>query len=452
MAQHGTLLVTLWRTAGSCCPAVLRDFLAKTTGIFLADLCAVSESTHVSNLRTSRTRVSNAGASATAALLAALLQANPASADLFTSFGGGVFVGYGSGSFMWGLETLATHSYGDNRECAKSPRYALGPLARLSWRNLSRPAFTLTGFAAQELERGRFGLGVEAGGTLGFPGGLESDPVPSVHTGLFGEVSIINASVWQEWMLGEYPVAVGARSMPTFGPLNSCAPSAVGRPQRAADGHRTCPSEPPKSRSLGRAKWHDELAADWLDYAHQEYESVPAFLQLAHELASLSAPACLVRRARTAAIEELEHTALCLDVAGLDESISSMSVPRIARRDALIGFEGITRMALESWVDGCLGEGLAARLAADESRPHAVDGIRRVQGRIARDEHRHAVLGWDILRWCVGCEPEVKGLLTQAREVNLRPAEVRVGDARRRASIAQRHRRACQRRLEALCA
>lgn len=397
----------------------------------------------------SSTRALGTGASGAAVLLAALLHANPASADLFTSFGGGVFVGYEGGGVIWGLETLASQTV----DHACDPRPAYGALARLSLHGLARPSFTLGGFAGRELERDSLGFGLETGVTLAFPNGLENDAAGAFHTGVFGAASVANVSFWQEWLLNEYPVAVGVRTAPTFGPVDRCElpDSAVGRPQRDRDGRRLRDISPIARPSLGSSNPEADLCADWLDNARDEYESVPAFLQLAAELAVLGAPLDLIRRARVAAMEELEHTQICLAVAGGPERASDLPVPRISRRKALTGREGFQRMALESWFDGCLGEGLAARLAADESRSHTVAGVRKAQARIARDEHNHAELAWDILRWCLRVEPEVRGLLKEVRDARVVPGAVRRGDAQRRAAIAARHCRVSQRRLDVLC-
>ena len=59
----------------------------------------------------------------------------------------------------------------------------------------------------------------------------------------------------------------------------------------------------------------------------------------------------------------------------------------------------MARLAAESWFDGCLGEGAAAARAARAARV-ARDSVAKVaQQRIAKDEARHAELGWNILKW-----------------------------------------------------
>src|SRR5439155_16644581 len=61
----------------------------------------------------------------------------------------------------------------------------------------------------------------------------------------------------------------------------------------------------------------------------------------------------------------------------------------------------LVRLAAESWIDGCLGEGAAARRAGRAARLARHDGTRRALVRIERDESRHAELAWDVVRWAV---------------------------------------------------
>jgi hypothetical protein len=56
---------------------------------------------------------------------------------------------------------------------------------------------------------------------------------------------------------------------------------------------------------------------------------------------------------------------------------------------------------VESWIDGCLGEGAAAERAVREARRARDARTRGIHTRIATDESRHAELAWDILRWAV---------------------------------------------------
>ena len=58
------------------------------------------------------------------------------------------------------------------------------------------------------------------------------------------------------------------------------------------------------------------------------------------------------------------------------------------------------RLAIGLLVDGCLGEGVAADVAAG-ARSARDPAIRTVLEMIASDEATHAELGWDVLAWCL---------------------------------------------------
>ncbi len=392
------------------------------------------------------------GALAPSALLAALLQATPASAQVFDSAGGGVFVGYSSAGVTWGFEAFGTISDDDNSGCQNRERKAFGPLARFALRGLSRPSLTATAFGGAETERGVLAFGGEAGVLLGFPNGLESDAALSLHTGLYGESIIAQLFTWQEWMLSEYPVGIGVRVFPSMGVPGYCA---IGRPQRDAAGGRV---ESMATRSTALDGGQHALANDWQANAQMEYESVPAFLQLASELRALGAPEALVHRALAAAGDELVHTRVCSEVAEHFSGKSvELSVPRVQARPALRGAEGLCRLAVESWLDGCLGEGLAAELALDESQFHAEQCVRTAQQVITVDERRHADLAWDLVAWCLRVASDqafvtIREALKSAIDQRMLPPVTQASNDGRRKVIAERHRDSARYRLEKLLA
>jgi hypothetical protein len=142
--------------------------------------------------------------------------------------------------------------------------------------------------------------------------------------------------------------------------------------------------------------------ASWASAAQHECASVPAFLQLAAELLAHDAPDALVERALAAAEDEMRHAFLCADVASRYLGVRVVpTLPDAPGRPPLTGTAGLVRLATESWLDGCLGEGVAASRAARAAQlatDPAGQGARRT---IACDEARHAELAWSILCWAV---------------------------------------------------
>ena len=136
--------------------------------------------------------------------------------------------------------------------------------------------------------------------------------------------------------------------------------------------------------------------------------------------------------------------------------------PAHAPRSPLAGTAGLARLAVESYIDGCLGEGVAAARAAEGARTAKDPVLAGARRRIARDESAHAALGWSIVRYALGAGgAPVAEALAQARAIPLAsdggPGDVpadweRLGRVRRpRAeSLAAEHAVRCQAKLERL--
>ncbi len=156
----------------------------------------------------------------------------------------------------------------------------------------------------------------------------------------------------------------------------------------------------------------------WYDSAIDEAAAVTAFSDLAERLKRVGAPSDLVRRCRLAAREEERHVKVCERIAaGLGGDLpthheSPSPVPQGAfphPSPRPFGRSGeVARLALESFIDGVVGEGFAAqRLRAGSettSRAH-----RAMISSIAVDEEHHAVLGADITRWACREYPTLVG-------------------------------------------
>jgi hypothetical protein len=196
------------------------------------------------------------------------------------------------------------------------------------------------------------------------------------------------------------PVLVGGRPLDVDLGIGSS-----GRPHRI-DGHvvvadavagAECAIDPEFLSTLGRSE-RRALGRLWLEDARLEHSAVSAFLALGAELAALGAPPSLVRRAIDAARDEAVHTRLCLDGArrhtGLAWTLPAVRPPEPPHRS-------IATLVRESWHDGCLGEGIAARAAREGASRSSAAWTRTALERIARDESTHADLAWRVVEWCV---------------------------------------------------
>ncbi len=151
-------------------------------------------------------------------------------------------------------------------------------------------------------------------------------------------------------------------------------------------------------------KARSERAARWLEDARMEHASIAAFSRLSLELMALGAPPELIESAHRAALDEVRHARLCFALASAyaGVTLSAGELPVSSPRSI-----DLARMAQESFLDGCLGEGRAAAVAREEASRCDDPAVRAVLTVIAREEQRHARLGWEIVEFCLerGGEP-----------------------------------------------
>jgi hypothetical protein len=154
----------------------------------------------------------------------------------------------------------------------------------------------------------------------------------------------------------------------------------------------------PDLRQLSFAERH-ELGSAWMRAALSEHASVASFLELVDDLLANAAPGDLVRAARDAASDEIEHAILCFSLASayLGVAVGPGPLPRaiVARRKSLL------ELARGNARDACRNETLAV-IVLNERLERAKDPIvRRVLKCLVDDESRHAVLAFRIAAWAV---------------------------------------------------
>lgn len=192
------------------------------------------------------------------------------------------------------------------------------------------------------------------------------------------------------------------------------AGGAHGRPLRRRDG------EPALSELVHDGAWNGDvplprvdhlspadrraLGDRWLAAARAEHASVPAFARLSLDLVALGAPPELVARAHRAALEEIGHAQAAFALAGayLGAAMSAGALPDAATPwagAAETADERAVRVAVECAVDGCDGEGAAARAARLGAVLEADPAVRAVLDRVAREEEGHAALASDVIGW-----------------------------------------------------
>ncbi|MFT3693721.1 MAG: ferritin-like domain-containing protein [Kofleriaceae bacterium] len=170
--------------------------------------------------------------------------------------------------------------------------------------------------------------------------------------------------------------------------------------------------DPPEASDLDQTT-RDTLADWWLLDAQKEHASVPAFARLAWQLTALGAPAELLERTYRAGMQEIRHARRCFALVSAyrGENVGVMPMPELADADVETD---LTKLAVESLVDGCMIEGVnadIAKLALERATDPAVHQLLRI---ISVDEAQHAELAWSIIEWCVAADPQIMDALDEA--------------------------------------
>lgn len=330
-----------------------------------------------------------------AALSAGSAHAQEASPQSFVE--GGAFVGYTwgvGGGVTWGLEARAGLDFREQWACSAQPAFSTAGVARFSFVDL-RPQLHFGGQAGvvsgMASFMGEVGLGYRWGrdGGLSVPLGMELQ-IFAAQTFLRADPVLRELAIGGGFTLpardGEFSCVVAGRALHDEEGHAPLAPSRqLDAPSLLAD------LDPLVAESL-RVEWAHRAAAEWA--------SVPAFVQLADQLERVDGPRSLVARAHQAADDELRH-AIGTARASMAYGGSPIALGPVSpnTRAPLEADAALVRLAVESWVDGCLGEGKAALGAAREAERAPQAEMRALQETIARDEARHAELAWDVLAW-----------------------------------------------------
>jgi len=129
--------------------------------------------------------------------------------------------------------------------------------------------------------------------------------------------------------------------------------------------------------------------------AELEAASVPAFAQLAADLAAHGAPEGLVRAARGAMADEARHWRRTRDVARRKGGAPVR--PTFARRRAAPS--SLEALAADNVVEGCIRETFGALVAARQAAMAVDREVAALMTAIANDEMNHAALAWRIDAW-----------------------------------------------------
>ncbi len=141
-----------------------------------------------------------------------------------------------------------------------------------------------------------------------------------------------------------------------------------------------------------------ELATLWSRKGQEEHGSIAAFAKLSLELMGLGAPPELLTAVQVAMGEEIRHARLCFSLASryAGEQVGPANFPLPA---AIQMHRDLRSLALSTAQEGCIGETLAAMMAAEAAKKAEDPAVRRTLALIQKEEERHAALAWKILAW-----------------------------------------------------
>jgi hypothetical protein len=142
------------------------------------------------------------------------------------------------------------------------------------------------------------------------------------------------------------------------------------------------------------------LAEAWSAAALFEHASVASFARFSLELLAAGAPSDLVAAAHEAALDEIEHARLCFALASAYAGMDVAPGPFPLGGQVRLG-AGLAGLAASTVVEGCVGETVAAVIAAEQLARATDPAARAALARIAADEARHAELAWRTVAWAL---------------------------------------------------
>jgi hypothetical protein len=166
------------------------------------------------------------------------------------------------------------------------------------------------------------------------------------------------------------------------------------------------------------------LAQHWIDTARMEHASVAAFARVVLQLLALGAPHDLVADAERAMADETKHARLAF---GLASAYAGSDLgPGPIAIDRCLDDGGVGALVATTFIEGCVGETVAA-LEACEALAHAQDpAVRAVLETLAREEAQHAEHAWRTVAWALTAFGQTARDAMQA-EVSALEAQASVG-------------------------
>jgi hypothetical protein len=148
----------------------------------------------------------------------------------------------------------------------------------------------------------------------------------------------------------------------------------------------------------------------WVDDALMEHAAIGAFERATLELMAMAAPPTLLGELQLAASDEVEHATRCFGLAARFSGIAREPGPLASLEPRVRGLSGLDtadpqvgadciRLALDTFVEGCVGETIATLVAKRAQRRCDDPATLATLSTIVDDEGRHAGLAWRTIQW-----------------------------------------------------
>ncbi|HET9952975.1 MAG TPA: ferritin-like domain-containing protein [Polyangiaceae bacterium] len=142
-----------------------------------------------------------------------------------------------------------------------------------------------------------------------------------------------------------------------------------------------------------------QLCEAWTRIGLMEHASIAAFARFALQLTSFGAPADLLTRAARAMADETRHAQQAFSLASRYGG-ASLGPGRLDIQGSLADLD-LENTVLTAFVEGCIGETVAA-LEAEVALSGAIDpAVRCVLHAVTEEETQHAELAWLFVQWAL---------------------------------------------------
>lgn len=179
----------------------------------------------------------------------------------------------------------------------------------------------------------------------------------------------------------------------------------------------------------------------WVEDARMEHASIAAFERATLELMAMGAPPELLGEIQVAAADEVIHARRCFGLAARFSGQAREPGPLPTLEPRIRGLAADptppspeeaaadwARLAVDTFVEGCVGETIATLIARRGLRSCADPASRATLEQIVEDEGRHAALAWRTIRWALEASGEHRSTVIAALR---QQAEAMAGDAQR---------------------